>query len=147
MYYHICFLRPAPGSTSRPRDSPPQVISEVPPAVRQVVCRHQSPFLPKVAARRIDCPTGKSQRQERMPTRKMAKDQRTYITRADLPPRQPATRAVSWPASRSPCCNLRKLEYLPSQNDQVLLRPQTAEQLSGWEGGSQGKAAKEKAKG
>ena len=117
------------------------------PAVRQVVCRHPSPLLPKVAARRIDCPTGKSQGQERMPTRKTAKDQRTYITRAGLPPRQPATRAVGWPASRSPCCNLRKLEYLPSQNDQVLLRPQTAEQLSGWEGGGQGKAAKEKAKG
>ena len=47
---------------------------EVLPAVRQVVCRHPSPLLLKVIARRIDCPTGKSQRQERMPTRKTAKD-------------------------------------------------------------------------
>ena len=114
MLLHLLF-RPAPGSTSRPGDSPPRVISKVLPAVRQVVCRHPSPLLPKVAARRIDYPTGKSQGQERMTTRKTAKDQRTYITRAGLPPRQPATRAVGWPASCSPCCNLRKLKYLPSQ--------------------------------
>ena len=44
------------------------------PAVRQVVCRHPSHLFLKVAAQRIDCPTGKSQRQERMPTRKTAKD-------------------------------------------------------------------------
>ena len=43
--------------------------------------------------------------------------------------------------------NLKKLKYLPSYKDQVLLRPQTAEQLFGWEGGGQGKAAKEKANG
>ena len=60
-----------------------------------------------------------------------------------------ANRLSKQSAGRLPfllCQNLRKLEPLPSQTAEFLTRPQTAEQLSGWEGGNQGKAAKEKSK-
>ena len=40
----------------------------------------------------------------------------------------------------------KKARVLALPTGQALLQPQTAEQLSGWEGGGQGKAAKEKAK-
>ena len=40
-----------------------------------------------------------------------------------------------------------KARVLALPTGQALLQPQTAEQLSGWEGGNQGRAAKETAKG
>ena len=40
----------------------------------------------------------------------------------------------------------KKARVLALPTGQALLQPQTAEQLSGWEGGDQGRAAKETAK-
>ena len=40
----------------------------------------------------------------------------------------------------------KKARVLTLPDGQALPQPQTVEQLSGWEGGGQGKAAKEKAK-
>ena len=80
-----------------------------------------------------------------MPTCKMAKDQRAYITQANFPPCQPT---VKQPAGRLPTHldTIKKAKVLALPNGQALPQPQTAEQLSGWEGGDQGRAAKETTK-